>query len=96
MEPSGRNAIGENLRRIRSAKKLSQQRLSIECARLGYDFPRGTLAKVEAGIRAVSDIELFVLSHVLKVELSELFPDDLLKRIGSGEIQPFHIRSIKE
>ena len=40
---------GRNLRRLRTQKELSQERLSILCARLGYDLPRATLAKIEAG-----------------------------------------------
>ena len=87
-----RNAIGSTIRRLRTAKELSQQRLAVECARLGYDFPRGTLAKIESGIRAVSDIELFVLAHALKVELTDLFPTGLLRRIREGTIAPFHVR----
>ena len=96
MEQRARNAIGGNLRRIRNAKGFSQQRLSVECARLGYEFPRGTLAKIEAGIRAVSDVEFFVLAHALTVEFSELFPAGLLKRIREGKIEPFHVRKANE
>ena len=91
MEPN-RNVIGANLRRLRVAKDFSQERLSVQCARLGYEFPRGTLAKIEAGIRAVSDVELFVLSHALKAALTEFFPDGLLRRLKAGEVKPFHVR----
>lgn len=96
MQKKARNAIGSTLRRLRTSKGISQQRLSIECARLGYDLPRATLAKVEAGIRAVSDVELFVLAHSLKVSIDELFPAGLLKRIRDGSIAPFHVRGKKE
>jgi transcriptional regulator with XRE-family HTH domain len=87
-----RNVIGANLRRLRVAKDFSQERLSVQCARLGYEFPRGTLAKIEAGIRAVSDVELFVLSHALTVALTEFFPDSLLRRLKAGDVKPFHVR----
>ena len=96
MEQRARNAIGGTLRRIRTAKGLSQQRLAVECSRLGYEMPRGTLAKIEAGIRAVSDVELFVLAHALNVEIDELFPGGLLNRIRDGKIEPFHVRKQKE
>lgn len=96
MEQPSRNAIGANLRRIRNVKGISQQRLSVECSRLGYELPRGTLAKIESGIRAVSDVEFFVLAHALNIELPELFPAGLLKRIRQGKIEPFHVRSAKE
>lgn len=89
-----RNVIGETVRRLRTSKELSQQRLAVECSRLGYEFPRGTLAKIESGIRAVSDVELFVLAHALKVEVTELYPAGLLKKIRDGKIAPFHVRSV--
>ena len=92
MEQRARNAVGPTIRRLRTAKEFSQQRLAVECARLGYDFPRGTLAKIEAGIRAVSDVELFVLAHALKINVAELFPSGLLRRIREGTVAPFHVR----
>lgn len=95
MEQSARNAVGPTIRRIRTAKEFSQQRLAVECSRLGYEFPRGTLAKIEAGIRAVSDVEVFVLAHALKVEVAELYPVGLLRRIREGTIAPFHVRGKK-
>jgi hypothetical protein len=74
------------------AKALSRQRLAIACARLGYEFPRGTLAKVEAGIRSVSDVEVFVLARALKVDFAELYTASLLKTIRHGQVAPFHVR----
>lgn len=92
MEQPSRNVIGPVVRRLRTDKALSQQRLAVECARLGYDLTRATLAKIEAGIRAVSDVELFVLAHALKVEVTQLFPAGLMKRIRDGKVAPFHTR----
>lgn len=92
MEQKARNAVGPTIRRLRTAKEFSQERLTVECARLGYDLPRATLAKIEAGIRAISDVELFVIAQALKVEITELFPAGLLRRIREGTIAPFHVR----
>jgi transcriptional regulator with XRE-family HTH domain len=89
MEQRARNAIGGNLRRTRTPKGLSQQRLSVECARLGYELPRGRLARIESGIRAVTDFELFVLAHALNNEVAGLYPAGLLRRIQEGTIGPF-------
>ena len=36
-------------------------------------MPRGTLAKIEAGIRGIADIELFVLARVLGVKWKNCF-----------------------
>jgi transcriptional regulator with XRE-family HTH domain len=92
MEQRTRNAVGPTIRRLRTAKEFSQQRLAVECSRLGYEIPRGTLAKIEAGIRLCSDVEIFVLAHALKVELAELYPAGLLRRIREGTLAPFHVR----
>ena len=96
MEQPKRNAIGQNLRRIRIKRELSQQRLSVECSRLGYEIPRATLAKIEAEIRAVSDIEIFVLAHALKIEIGTLYPPVMIKMIRDGKIAPFHVRERDE
>jgi transcriptional regulator with XRE-family HTH domain len=93
MEQRKRNAIGSNLRRLRMQKAFSQERLAVSCARLGYDLPRATLAKIEAGVRAISDVELFVIAHALKVGVADFFPSDLLRKIRDGRVAPFHKRS---
>ena len=53
--------IGDNLRRLRKAHKLSQEKLCAELQRRGCDIGRTTYAKYEAGelnIRASVLIEL--------------------------------------
>ena len=95
MEQRSRNAIGANLRRIRTAKEFSQERLAIACSRLGYEITRGTLAKIESGVRSASDVETFVLAHALDIPVADLFPAGLLRRIREGTIAPFHVREAK-
>jgi len=71
---------------------MTQERLTVECARVGYELPRATLAKIEAEIRGVSDAELFVLAQALGIDVAELFPGGTLKQIRDGRISPFHTR----
>ena len=40
----------------------------------GLDISRGTLAKIEAGVRCVSDQEALLLAQALGVGVSDLFP----------------------
>ena len=40
----------------------------------GLDISRGTLAKIEAGVRCVSDQEALLLAQALGVEVGDLFP----------------------
>ena len=68
------NVVGPTVRRLRYNQKLTQDLLAARCAVAGCDISRGTLAKIEAQIRGVSDVELFVLASVLRVQIEDLFP----------------------
>lgn len=57
-----------------------------QCGVAGLDLSRGTLAKIEARVRGISDIELFVIAMVLGVEMEALFPKDFSLRIKHGQI----------
>ena len=68
------NITGRQVAKARTAKGLSQDQLAGKCQRAGLDISRGTLAKIEAGIRCVSDQEALLLAQALGVGVSELFP----------------------
>jgi hypothetical protein len=60
--------------------------LSAKCAVAGYEVTRGTLAKIEAQIRGVADVELFVIARVLGVPMENLFPPKFASRLKSGRL----------
>lgn len=68
------NITGSQIRKLRSQLDLSQEQLSAKCQRVGLDISRGTLAKIEAGVRCVSDQEALLLAQALGVSVSDLFP----------------------
>ena len=68
------NIIGRQIAKLRTAKGLSQDALAGKCQRAGWDISRGTLAKIESGVRCVSDSELLLLAKALEVSVSDLFP----------------------
>ena len=68
------NIIGKQVSRLRNQIGLSQEQLSARCQRAGLDISRGTLAKIEAGVRCVSDQEALLLSQAFGVSVSDLFP----------------------
>ncbi len=68
------NITGSQIRKLRSQLDLSQDQLSAKCQRVGLDISRGTLAKIEAGIRCVSDQEALLLAQALGSAVSDLFP----------------------
>ncbi|MEI8234420.1 MAG: helix-turn-helix transcriptional regulator [Verrucomicrobiota bacterium] len=72
------NIIGPQVRALREAAGLTQEQLAARCQRLGLDITRGTLAKIEAAVRSISDHEIPFIARALSVSLDVLFPDKLL------------------
>jgi transcriptional regulator with XRE-family HTH domain len=68
------NVVGPEIRRRRYALHLTQEMLAARCTVLGCELTRGTLSKIEAQIRGITDLELPAISKVLKVSMEELFP----------------------
>ncbi|EKL9959133.1 helix-turn-helix domain-containing protein [Vibrio parahaemolyticus] len=68
------NVVGAQVRKLRKEQKLTQEQLSARCNVIGLDISRGTLAKIEAGVRQVIDTEIVQLATALKVDESALFP----------------------
>jgi transcriptional regulator with XRE-family HTH domain len=65
--------IGENIRKSRNAKGMTQEQLSAQLQIRGCDISRGTLAKIEAGIRHISVDELNTIKAVLDISYDEFF-----------------------
>lgn len=86
-------SIAAEVKRLRNLRHWSAQRLSDECARLGYDFPRSTLADLEAGRRAhISVAELLVLARALGIPpLLLIFP---VGTTGESEVLPGESRAV--
>jgi transcriptional regulator with XRE-family HTH domain len=85
MEQGRYNAVGATVRRLRTERNLTQEMLSARCGVAGFEIPRGTLAKIEAQIRCVTDVELFVLAKVFGVPIEALFPPRFASRLKKGE-----------
>jgi len=59
---------------MRFQKEITQETLTAKCGVLGWDISRGTLAKIEAQLRRVTDRELWYLARALKTDLRHLYP----------------------
>lgn len=79
-----RNAVGPTIRRLRVKSGLTQRLLVARCGVAGFEIPRGTLAKIEAQVRGVSDVELFVLALALGVPVQMLFPKEFRAQLRSS------------
>ena len=67
------NIVGKNIRALRKKNKMSQQILSTKLELIGVYICRGSVSRIEDGLRTVTDIELFALARVLGVEISALY-----------------------
>ena len=68
-----KNLIGANLKKLRMKAKISQQELSNKLELLGIYICRGSVSRIEDFSRTVTDIELFAIAEVLKVDPKELY-----------------------
>jgi transcriptional regulator with XRE-family HTH domain len=66
------NLAGSRIRKLRAADGLTQDQLAARCQTAGWDVSRGTLAKIEAGVRRLNDAEAVVLAKCLKVGIADL------------------------
>lgn len=68
-----KNIIGDKLYKIRLKKGFTQKDLSDRLELLGVYVCRGSVSRIENHTRSVTDIEIYAISRVLKVEITELF-----------------------
>ena len=67
------NIVGKNIRTIRKKRRMTQQALSNKLELLGVYVCRGSVSRIEYGVRTVTDIELLAIARVLEVSVGDLF-----------------------
>jgi transcriptional regulator with XRE-family HTH domain len=72
-----RNIVGRRVRQARLTKKakMTQQQLAARLQVLGMTLDRAGVAKIETGIREVTDIEVVMLAKALDVSVAWLMDD---------------------
>ena len=65
--------LGENLRRLRKSRHMTQDQLAAKLQVRGCDVTRSALAKMEAGQRYFYSDELYCLKGILQCDFDELF-----------------------
>lgn len=81
-----KNIVGKRVQeaRLKFSPPLSQEALAVRLKLEGWKISRGTLAKIEAGIRQVTDFEVMALARTLKISPQRLLNkplfEDLLKK----------------
>jgi len=74
------NLIGKQVSKARNHLDLSQADLAAKCQRMGWELSRDVLARIESGIRGISDKGIAIFCDVLGVPIQELRPP----RIAQG------------
>jgi len=73
--PSDRtkNMVGPKIRKLRSARGLSQSKLAMRLQLDGLDVSREVLAQMESQFHCIKDNHIFHFACVLEVKMSDLF-----------------------
>ena len=66
-------AIGNNIRRLRERKGITQELLATHLQLKGLDITRSAVAKIEVGQRHIYPDEIVVIKRVLGVSYEEIF-----------------------
>lgn len=67
------NMVGDQVKKLRIARKMSQQTLSNKLEMMAIYICRGSISRIEDKQRTVTDIELYGLAEVLGVSIEELY-----------------------
>lgn len=67
------NVIGENLRKYRIEKHLSQANLTMELNLLGINLHKNDIYMIENNKRTVKDYEVWGFIKVLNIDYADLF-----------------------
>lgn len=73
IDGSSMNMVGDQVRKLRIARKMSQQTLSNKLEMMAIYICRGSISRIEDKQRTVTDIELYGLAAVLGVTIDDLF-----------------------
>ena len=82
-----KNIVGKRVQEARRKFKpaLSQEELAARLQLDGWEISRGTLAKIEAGVREVTDFEVMKLAKTLKVSPEWLLDKQLFEKALKGK-----------
>jgi HTH-type transcriptional regulator, cell division transcriptional repressor len=70
--PTAKNIVGARVVRARKRLKMTQLDLSRRLTKAGTTLDRAAIAKIETGIRRVTDYELLAIARKLEVEVQWL------------------------
>lgn len=75
LEQKIQNIIGDNVRKYRLKRRLSQNQLSIRLETYAIYICRGSISRIEKHRRRVTDFELKAIAEVLRVTVEDMFEE---------------------
>lgn len=66
---------GQNIRRLREEKGMTQEQLSAKLQTHNCDITRSALAKIEVGQRHLYPDEIYHIRHILGITYEEIFEE---------------------
>ncbi|MBQ8388782.1 MAG: helix-turn-helix transcriptional regulator [Clostridia bacterium] len=73
MNPQVEKRIGQNIRRLREARGMTQDLLAAKLQLRGCDVTRSAVAKIEVGQRHLYPDEIILIREILDVSFDEIF-----------------------
>lgn len=68
-------AVGQNIRKIRISRGITQEQLAARLQILGCDITRSAIAKIEVGQRHLYPDEIKLLKEILSTTYDEIFKE---------------------
>ncbi len=65
--------IGQNIRRLREERQMTQEKLAAKLQLSGCDITRSAVAKIEVGQRHIYPDEIKIIKEILKVSYEDIF-----------------------
>ena len=73
MNHATESKVGNNIRRIREAKGMTQEMLATKLQLAGCDITRSAVAKIEVGQRHLYPDEIILIREILKTTYDAIF-----------------------
>lgn len=73
------NASGQNIRELREAAGLSQEKLAAKLQLYGLNLNQKSISRIESGDRVIPDFELIYFADILKVPIEALLKNNKKK-----------------
>ena len=65
--------IGQNIRKLREKRNMTQENLAAKLQLEGCDITRSAVAKIEVGQRHLYPEEILLIKKILKVSFDDIF-----------------------